>query len=194
LAGKSDYAGNIGGDFAGFGTVTAQGPKTLAEITTHNWECSGDGFVLFNKRRYPAFDGMTGVIFQRSEIKIRQITDGTTYTYLLGEKNQDPNHYDDGAPLADDQSMYNGYDKDNLRAADVWLPGLENQPPIHPPVPDTPGSENKFEWQFGGPHPGGWIAAFCDNSVRFLSYDMKLELHQNFGNRKDGRVTNLGDL
>jgi prepilin-type N-terminal cleavage/methylation domain-containing protein len=196
VAGKSDYAGNIGGDFANFGCQGEKdgGPASLAEAANFNWSLSGDGFIAFWKRRYPTFDGMTGVIFQRSEIKIRQITDGTTYTYLLGEKNLDPNHYDDGQALNDDQSMYTAYDKDNLRAADIWLPGAENQPPIHPPVPDTPGSETKFEWQFGGPHPGGWIALFCDNSVRFLTYDMKPELHQNFGNRKDGRVTSLSDL
>lgn len=136
---------------------------------------------------------MTGVIFQRSEIKIRQITDGTSYTYLLGEKNLDPNHYVDCETGNDDQSMYNGYDKDNLRAADVWLPGFEGKgAPIRPPEPDTPGVLR--DWSFGGPHPGGWIALFCDGATRFLSYDMDPDLHQNFGNRKDGRVTSMSGL
>jgi hypothetical protein len=90
--------------------------------------------------------------------------------------------------------MYNGYDKDTLRAADIWLPGFgsPSDPPVRPPVPDTPGVI--FDWSFGGPHPSGWIALFCDGSVRFLTYDMKPELHQNFGSRKDGRVSNLNDL
>ena len=51
-----------------------------------------------------------------------------------------------------------------------------------------------YDWYFGGPHPGGWIAVFCDNSVRFLSFDMKPVLHQNFGSRYDGRVSDLGSL
>ena len=124
LAGKSDYAGNIGGDFANFGCQGEKdgGPASVAEAATFNWTLSGDGFISFWKRRYPSFDGMTGVIFQRSEIKIRQITDGTTYTYLLGEKNLDPNHYDDGQALNDDQSMYTAYDKDNLRAGGHLAP------------------------------------------------------------------------
>ncbi len=188
LAGKTDYAGNLGGDFASVGMGTDIGPPDLDKAATYNWLYSGDLFVGTMKRRFPSFDGMTGVIFQRSEVKISQITDGTTHTYLLGEKNLDPGHYEDCQTPNDDQSMYNGYDRDNLRGAEIWLPGFGNptDPPINPPMPDTPGL--LLQWTFGGPHTGGWIALFCDNSVRFLTYDMKAELHQNFGSRKDGRV------
>jgi prepilin-type processing-associated H-X9-DG protein len=47
---------------------------------------------------------------------------------------------------------------------------------------------------FGGPHPGGWIALFCDGSVRFLPYSMELLIHQYFGNRLDGNVIDNGLL
>jgi prepilin-type N-terminal cleavage/methylation domain-containing protein len=193
LAAKSDYAGCLGGEFAFVGLGTDVGPPSLAAADSYLWNYSGDRFLKTNKSRYPLFDGMTGVIFQRSEIKISQITDGTTFTYLLGEKNVDANHYDDGNTVNDDQSMYNGYDKDNLRAAFAWYPGFEHQgKPIRPPAPDTAGV--LFEWNFGGPHPGGWVALFCDNSVRFLPYDINPDVHQNFGSRKDGNVINLGEL
>ena len=195
-AGKTDYAGNMGGDFAGLGMFTDIGPNTVAEAASHAWCCSGSAFIATNRPRYRGFNGMSGVIFQRSEIKIRHITDGTTYTYLVGEKNLDPNHYLDCEVFNDDQSMYNGYDKDTIRGADNWNPATGNptDPPNRPPVPDTPGSAPKYEWNFGGPHPGGWIAVFCDNSVRFLSYDLKSEIHQNFATRNDGRVTSLDGL
>jgi prepilin-type N-terminal cleavage/methylation domain-containing protein len=193
MAGKSDYAGNMGGDFAAFGMTTDEGPASLAEAATYAWRCSGSGLDLY-RRRFPAFKDMTGVIFQRSEVKIRQITDGATYTYLLGEKNLDPNHYEDCVTSNDDQSMYNGYDRDNLRGADNWLPTALNQGnPGRPAVPDTPGSQLTaiYDWNFGGPHPGGWIALFCDGSVHFLTYDMDPLLHQNFATRNDGRVTSF---
>ena len=195
-AGKSDYAGNMGGDFAAFGMTTDVGPANLAEAATYAWKCSGSGLDLY-RRRFPAFKDMTGVIFQRSEVKIRQITDGATYTYLLGEKNLDPNHYEDCLTNNDDQSMYNGYDRDNIRGADNWLPTALNQGnPGRPAVPDTPGSALTaiYEWNFGGPHPGGWIALFCDGSVHFLTYDMDALLHQNFATRNDGRVTGFEQL
>ena len=66
------------------------------------------------------------------------------YTYLLGEKNLDPNHYLDCEVFNDDQSMYNGYDQDTIRGADNWTPGFGSptDPPNRPPVPDTPGRTN----------------------------------------------------
>jgi type II secretory pathway pseudopilin PulG len=189
VAGRTDYAGNLGGVYANQGIGTDEGPKTLAAAATYNWLYSGDAYVTKTQKRYPGFDGMTGVIYQRSEVKIREITDGTTQTYLLGEKYLDSDHYEDGFPGNDDQSMYNGYDKANLRAADIWLPGLENVgAPLRPPVPDAPSTGTQYEWNFGGPHPGGWMALFCDGSVRYLSFDMKPEIHQNFGTRNDGNV------
>jgi prepilin-type N-terminal cleavage/methylation domain-containing protein len=193
LAAKSDYAANLGGDFAFVGMGTDVGPSSLEAAATYSWQFSGDRFLANQKARYPTFDGMTGVIFQRSEVKISQITDGTTYTYALGEKYLDPNHYDDGARGNDDQSMYNGYDRDNMRAAFAWYPGFENKGrPICPAAPDTPGLD--LAWNFGGPHASGWVALFCDNSVRFMNFDMSPDVHQNFGSRKDGRVISASDL
>ena len=140
LAGKSDYAGNMGGDFGSFGMGTDLGPSSLDEAANVPGSIRGLGWTSL--ARFPAFKDMTGVIFQRSEVKIRQITDGTTHTYLLGEKNLDSNRYEDCQVDNDDQSMYNGYDRDNLRVADNWLPTAMNQgPPGRPPVPDTPGTK-----------------------------------------------------
>ncbi len=194
-AAKTDYAGNIG-DYAYSGRGTDVGPTSIAEAATYGWKFSGDAFVEFQRKQFklPNFNGLTGVIFQRSEIKINHITDGTTHTYLLGEKNVPADHYDTGIPGNDDQSMYNGHDKDNLRSTFVWYPGFEEKgAPQCPAVPDTPG-KMFCEWNFGGPHPGGWVALFCDGSVRFLSYEMNPTIHQNFGNRKDGNVINLGEI
>jgi prepilin-type N-terminal cleavage/methylation domain-containing protein len=196
LSGKSDYAACMGGDFAnlGMGRQADDAPATLEEATdSFRWKFSGDAFIAAQRTRWPGFDGMTGVIFQRSEIKIRQITDGTTFTYLLGEKNIEADKYDNGLAGNDDQSMYNGYDKDNIRAAFAWYPGFENQGrPICPALPDKAGVE--YEFNFGSAHPTGWVALFCDSSVRFLSFDLTPQVHQDFGGRKDGRVIDLSGL
>jgi hypothetical protein len=197
LAAKSDYAANLG-DVRFFDSDI--GPKTLAEYDTYPWKHSGARFVTLAELKYgsiaPAPTGHTGVIFQRSHIKYSEITDGTSNTYLLGEKNLDPDHYVDGDASNDDQSMYNGHDRDNLRSTFVWLPGNEIVPPQFIARPDTPGSRGKgdFEWSFGGPHPGAWVAVFCDGSVRSLSYNMDPHIHQRLGNRQDDQPINMSSL
>lgn len=198
LAGKTDYAGNLGGEYAFVGMNSDLGPPTLMAAETYAWRFSGTQRINQVRTRYPAFNGLTGTIFQRSEIKFSQITDGTAFTYLLGEKNLDPNHYDTGFPPNDDQSMYNGHDRDNLRAAFSWYPatpqgytGSEVGVPQVPAMPDTPGTDFS-QWNFGGPHSGGWVALFCDGSVQFLTYDLGPQVHQNFGTRNDGNVTTAG--
>jgi hypothetical protein len=192
MAAKTDYAASFG-DVPYFESDI--GPTTLAGAETYRWLHSGPAFVLIAKNNFKSQSptGHSGVIYQRSEIKFSQITDGTTYTYLLGEKNLNPDHYEDCLVGNDDQSMYNGHDRDNLRSSLVWRVGFENVgQPRWPPRPDTPGLEHT--WGFGGPHPGGWVALFCDGSVQFLPYDMDYFIHQNFGNRLDGNVIDRGRL
>jgi hypothetical protein len=84
--------------------------------------------------------------------------------------------------------MYNAQDRDNLRTTHCWRPGQDMTTirPAWPPRPDTPGFE--YTWGFGGAHPSGWVASFCDGSVQFLPYDMEPIIHQNFGNRLDGNA------
>jgi prepilin-type N-terminal cleavage/methylation domain-containing protein len=201
---KSDYAGNIGDHFTATGSHDEL--RTLAQAADPTWDWEFSGPVAIARIRTNLdrkFQGQTGTIFQRSEIQMKQITDGTSKTYLLGEKNVPANHYDDGIPNNDDQSMYNGYDQDNLRSTFVWFAGFENSgPPQTPPKPDSDtvmvpppngGAEQQRpsndRWAFGGPHPSGWVALFCDGSVRFLGFDINPTLHQNYGNRRDGNVT-----
>jgi hypothetical protein len=173
---------------------TDEGPPTLAAAATYRWKFSGPAFVANaqNQRKSQSPTGDTGVIHQRSEIKLRHITDGTSHTYLLGEKNLDPTYYTEGIAGNDDQSMYSGYDRDNLRSTMVWLPGFENGQEYWPPKPDTAGVT--YTWSFGGAHASGWYAVFCDGSVRYLPYDMDGLVHQRFGNRLDGETIDLKGL
>jgi type II secretory pathway pseudopilin PulG len=189
LAGKSDYACNLG-DVRVFGTDI--GPNSVAEYDTYPWKYSGPAFVA-NVRTLSnnCPTGHTGIAFQRSTISFNQITDGATFTYLYGEKNLNPDHYEDCQTGNDDQSMYNGTDRDNIRTTFVQVTptGITLG---YPPKPDTPGVE--YTWQFGGPHPGGWTAVYCDGSVRYLSYDMNPMLHDWMGNRQDGNAIDQGQL
>ncbi len=176
VVGRSCYAANMG-DLNW--RRNDLGPRSLADAETYRWIHSDEVLI----KRFGT--GHTGVVFQRSEIAMRQITDGTSHTYLFGEKNIQPEHYTTGTVGNEDQSMYNGHDQDNIRLC--WV-NDEGKGLV--PVPDTP--NKTFTYAFGGPHPGSWIAVYCDGSVHTLSYDMDPFIHKRLGNRQDGEVTNAG--
>lgn len=172
VCGRSCYAANMG-DIPWFRNDI--GPVSFADAETYRWTHSDEEV----SRRFGT--GHTGIVFQRSEIEMRQITDGTSHTYLFGEKNIQPEHYTTGRIGNEDQSMYNGHDQDNLRSTFVSDTG---RGPV--PLPDTPGLT--VTYAFGGPHPGGWLAVYCDGSVHYLPYSMEPLVHRWLGNRADGQT------
>jgi len=187
---KTDYAANMT-DLPNYG-ATEIGPPSLEAAKTYHWLHSGTSFIRASKANWgnTCPTGHTGVIFQRSEIKFAQITDGTSKTYLLGEKNLNPDHYLTGLAANDDQSMYLGQNEDSLCATFMWPPrNIGVGRPATAPKPDTPGVYYKMT--FGGAHLGGWVALFCDNSARFMSYEIEPLTHQWLGNRQDGNVVSV---
>jgi prepilin-type N-terminal cleavage/methylation domain-containing protein len=192
VAGKSDYACNLG-DQPYVGKDV--GPASLSESDSYKWNYSGPAFVAAILSRSHCSTGHTGVVFQRSTVSFNQITDGTSHTYLYGEKNLQVEYYETGQAGNDDQSMYNGFDKDNVRSTAITI--LPNGTMVsgasYPPMPDTPGTGYQ-DWNFGGPHPGGWMSVFCDGSVHFLSYEMDVLIHRDLGNRQDGNSIDESQL
>ncbi len=124
----------------------------------------------------------TGILYVRSTLRLRKITDGTSRTYLLGEKYLNPDFYFTGSDWGDDNSMYCGYDWDTVRWARSHLP----------PSPDRPGLAAPE--RFGSAHPAAWHAALCDGSVRSVAYGLDLSMHERLGNRRDGEIAELTSL
>lgn len=155
---KNDYAANAGDGTYAAGFVV---PQSLAE---------GDS---------PTFPWVglnaTGISFTRSKVRVKSITDGTTHTYLMGEKYLDANGYTNGICCGDDQSLYHGYNGDLFRFTNPSLLG---------PRQDQAGF-NDYD-NFGSAHPGAFNMAMCDGSVQNISYEIDLQIHKNLGNRKDG--------
>ncbi|HVC92566.1 MAG TPA: DUF1559 domain-containing protein [Pirellulales bacterium] len=120
---------------------------------------------------WPDVSDHTGVCFLRSEIKLAQIRDGTSRTYLLGEKQLDSAAYDTGANHGDDWSMYTGYQDDICRSGNF------------PPTSDF--TKVTDTTRFGSSHPAGWNAAFCDGGVRWISFDVNPAVHRHLANRAD---------
>ena len=77
--------------------------------------------------------------YLRSEVTIAMITDGTSNTYMLGERYILPDHYFDGNDGADNETMYIGYENEICRS--VWYDG-QNPLAAYTPKQDTAGYEN----------------------------------------------------
>jgi prepilin-type N-terminal cleavage/methylation domain-containing protein/prepilin-type processing-associated H-X9-DG protein len=159
VAARNDYAANAGENItAGFGP----GPSTIAQgdSPTYDW---------------PAASLATGIIANRSEIKLGEIEDGTTNTYMIGEKFLNSDEYETGTGLGDDQTVYSGDERDVVRFARDWQP-----------LQDRGGVDNT--WGFGSPHQTGLNMAFCDGSVRVVSYTIDKDVHRWLANRADGNA------
>jgi prepilin-type N-terminal cleavage/methylation domain-containing protein len=160
---RSDYAA-CGGDMAG----------------SHGGDGSGmDSYTESQWAGLPDVDGKaTGVSYRRSTVSIANIRDGTSNTYLFGERYLNPVHYDDGEYDGNDQGWDVGYDYDVYR----WTLNANS----HAPQQDTTGVDN--DRNFGGPHAGVFLMSFCDGSIRSVSYSISNATHASLGNRKDGNV------
>lgn len=151
---KTDYAANEG-DYI---TDSDSGPPSLA---------------IGDSRTYPWKDTAkaTGICFLRSEIRMADITDGSSNTYLLGEKYVSRGGYGSFDDPGYDQAMFSGVDLDLAR----WV--------IDPPAVDGSPVEAR---RFGSAHSQGCNMLLCDGSVKSISYSIDAEVHRRIGNRRDG--------
>jgi prepilin-type N-terminal cleavage/methylation domain-containing protein len=170
--GRSDYAENAGSNFDYLRTPPVRlnpepycqynyGPSTVAASFTFSWPKP----TMYN-----------GLGFMRSTVKIKEITDGLSNTYLIGEKYLTPDHYRTGIPNADNSGIYKGFEDDNYRMASL----------DYMPFRDRPGVD--LSANFGSAHPISWNAAFCDGSVHALGYDIDPLVHGCRGCRNDKKT------
>jgi len=120
---------------------------------------------------------MDGITHQRSKVRIAQISDGLSKTYLVGEKSVDPSLNDLGGGAGDDQPMLCGDDIDTNRYTNA------------PPRQDVIGTE--FFHVFGSAHPSTFGMALCDGSVHSLALDIDPSVHRVLGSRSDGSEAGL---
>lgn len=152
-AAKSDYAINAGT----VQIVAGTGPASTSRSDVQNYP-------------WPDLNTFNGISFVRSQLKLSEITDGLSQTYLAGEKYvslSDPTGFG-----GDDQTMYVGDDADVRR----WGTA--------PPLPDRSRVETRDV--FGSRHN---VCQFVlvDGSVHVVSYSIDDQVHAHRANRKDGR-------
>jgi prepilin-type N-terminal cleavage/methylation domain-containing protein len=167
---RSDYAANCGDPAQGW---EINGPETLA---------AGDKMTALGT--WPDMKDRTGICFMRSEIRVGDVLDGASNTYLIGEKYLNVDSYENGSDGADNENMYCGFNNDNHRTTRVR--------PVQVVLQDRSGLEDPFS--FGSAHVGAFNMSFCDSSVRSISYAIDKQLHRRLGHREDGEKVDLSDL
>lgn len=158
---KSDYAINAGE----FIVPNFDGPATLAE---------GDDPVfpwLWGVWDFQWFDGVS---YLRSEVRLSDVTDGTSNTYLVGEKEVSTSGYGTAAYYGHNKSLYSGGGFDTNRLT------------VSNPVPDR--DFTNVLYVFGSAHPTVCHFVLCDGSVRPVSYQIDAAVHRHLGRRNDGQT------
>ncbi len=158
VAGRSDYAMNSGSYTR---NEDDGGPRNLNDT---NWFNNADD----KKERY------NGVSFLRSEVRLKDITDGTSKTYLIVEKYLNPNNYATGRDGGDNETWCTGWNNDLFRTTRSV------------PWADRAGVASTT--RMGSAHTGGFMASYCDGSVRMRTFDIDKLVHRYYGDREDGAV------
>jgi len=167
--GVNDYVGNLGSVFIGNG---------MADIAYHQ----ADTYAWSNP--YSHWDG---VIFERSEVRIGQITDGSSSTYLIGERYMNSDWYD--SPDAVRSPHWGGHDQGNVASTGSRTHVLRRPIP-NLPRQDRPGFGGNFG--FGSAHPGVFNMSLCDASVQTVSFDVDPIIHHDLGSRAGSELASLG--
>lgn len=173
--GLADYAAN-GGDGRSASTWK-DGPSTLAQGDLPK---GAPGAYVWPHDTVPR-PIFTGVISAHEYISIGDIVDGTSSTYMMGEKWVWPGEYHQAGPkdVGDDQGIYTSDERDTVRYALV-SPRQEKQGEPY---------NDGYTWNFGSTHAGGANMGMCDGSVRMIGYDVDLvRVHKRLANREDGGV------
>ncbi len=194
-AAKSDYGAN-GGNNIYINRVSWPTPEL--PIVTSNCREKYPNCNWMNKQ-YWMERYWNGIVGDHTGAKASQITDGSSTTFLTGEKWVYELYYEivsvdtdvDNATNnmaadnpGDDGSMYTGFDYDSVRIANTnSLPKRDTEYDLKNGQQDKKGSH--FKERFGSAHSAGVNLAKCDGSVDTWDFDVDPLVWSSLGARND---------
>lgn len=151
-----------------------RGDAGVTDVASANYVANGGTGTVHNRNN-------NGVMYLRSSIRFRDITDGTANTLAAGERDGDTNasgcwaaawvgnrNTTGGGPRGSDYTIGR-----TSRAINFAVSG---------------GGSNSCRQGFSSMHTGGAQFLFCDGSVHFLSENINMGTYQNLSRRADGNV------
>ena len=168
---KTDYAA-CGGSNSNSVEVFG-GPNSYAQGDSDAW-WSTTGAAAQNPTRF------NGITYVRSEIRITDITKGSTHQVLIGEKFVMSDRYFDSRDPGDNECAWTGMNNDVIRSTfyDPRRDTRANQAPSNP------------TFRFGSAHASGFNVCLGDGSVRNISYTIPINMFRPMGDIKSGVVIN----
>jgi prepilin-type N-terminal cleavage/methylation domain-containing protein len=187
LVAKCDYAIN-GGRQNGPIARADGAPTGCDDIRSAAWQGLG-ACITWARNADNAFAAMPthGLVGIRTEVELRQVSDGTSNTAMVGEKFLRPSYYEigtgpnatgQGGNPGDNSACFQGYDWDNTRFIG------SGKPPIQDFETTSTGDDQE---RFGSAHTAGINIANVDGSVQGVSYDVDPEVWSVLGAIDDGK-------
>jgi prepilin-type N-terminal cleavage/methylation domain-containing protein/prepilin-type processing-associated H-X9-DG protein len=132
---------------------------------------------------YPWGGGYNGVVVRvgQTAVTLQTITDGTSNTVMLGEKQLNLT-YLYSLPCDNNNAFCEGWDWDLIRWGN------------NPPAPDFRGPADCGHFVFGSSHTGGTNMVFADGSGHFVRYTVSQPVFQAACIRNDGVPVDLSSM
>lgn len=131
-----------------------------------------------------------GILFRNSSVRMRDLTDGSSNTFGVGERNFELGKstwyaaipgYQTSAGMPMQPMMMEG--SPSLVLGHVGQPAMGSMMQMHHTANNTPHIVN-----YGSLHEGGTHFLLCDGSVRFVSENINYDTYHWLGERSDGQV------
>ena len=137
--------------------------------------------------------GRRGPFTVNMPTSLRDITDGTSNTLMMGEGafNDTKSNNADAALGSEDlgglmNPIWTEGDQHSMRSTEY---GIYSS--VRKCIDSTGAVRDMCRYVFAGPHPGGIVAGLCDGSTRFISETVELALWRNLGCQADGNSITL---
>lgn len=125
-----------------------------------------------------------GVWMHGKRASIKNMTDGTSKSYLVGEKAMDAVNYANGKGIGDHAPIAGG--TSTRGATNSYVRYAARKPGVD-------SDDNCLSCHdYGSAHREGWNVSMCDGSVRLMNYAQSLEIHRSLASIHGNEVLNAG--